>query len=46
MAISEYIVRAEYVGTGSLKAYTFDFQIKALEDIKIRVVSDTFVKTF
>ena len=46
MAISQFNVRSEYVGTGSNKDYTFDFKIASLEHIKILVVSDLYVETF
>lgn len=46
MARSQYAPRAEYVGAGNLSAYTFDFKITSLDQLKIGVFTDLFVKTF
>jgi hypothetical protein len=46
MARTEYGPRADYVGTGSLAEYTFDFKIKSLEHLIIGVVDDSFEETF
>lgn len=44
--LSTYDVREEYVGTGTLSDYTFDFKIASLANIIVLVTSDTFVETF
>ena len=46
MAIAVYAPRAEYVGTGIVLDYTFDFKIASLEHLIVQVISDTFVETF
>ena len=46
MAVSEYLVRSEYVGTGSVAEYTFDFKIANLEHLLIVQSTDLLVETF
>lgn len=46
MSRSEFVVRSEYIGTGLLSAYTFDFKITALSQLLILVTNASFVKTF
>jgi hypothetical protein len=44
--ISQFAPRAEYIGNGSLAAYSFDFKLGSLDDLIVQVYSDSFVKTF
>lgn len=46
MSRSAFIVREEYVGTGALTDYTFDFKITALSQIIVMVTDASFVETF
>lgn len=46
MALPNYLVRSEYVGTGALAAYTFDFKIASLEHLIIVQSDDNFLETF
>ena len=46
MALSNYDVRSEYIGTGSLTDYTFDFKIASLTHLKVRVTDSAYLETF
>lgn len=46
MSIPAYGPRAEYIGTGALDEYTFDFKVFSLSDLIIRVTDETFTKVF
>lgn len=46
MSVPEYAVREEYVGTGSVAAYTFDFKIASLSHLLIVQSTDLYVETF
>lgn len=44
--ISDFTVREEFVGTGSLDTYSFAFKITTLDDLLVIVTDDLFVETF
>ena len=46
MARSTFNVREEYVGTGALNVYTFDFKIASLAHLMIIQTTDLLVETF
>ena len=46
MSITTYAPRAEYVGTGAVSDYTFDFKMASLEHLLVVVSDDLFVQTF
>jgi len=46
MSITQYAPRAEYIGTGLLSSYSFDFKVAAIDHLLVTVTSASFVQTF